>query len=162
MDSQFPALLIQILEYYDVGIGLDIFGIELERNCYRAAGVLRCEGGFRAHLHTIDFQRSAGGLIHKHTLNNVLLTRHQMGVLHYILQDENLGGIDILLAADAGGRAQLRDTVIDNIDFNNLLVPLHLHMMGIGVGQIALGRLQLPDDPVAQRHILKGEHAIFI
>ena len=162
MDSQFPAILIQTLEYYDVGVGLDILGVELKRNRYRAAGVLRSEGDFRAHLLTVYFQRLTGSLIHKHTLDNVLLAGNQMGVFYYIFQGKYLSGVDFLLAANTGGSTQLRHFIVDNCNFNNLLVPLYLHMVDIGVGQIALGRLQFPDDPVVQRDILKGEHTILI
>ena len=85
-----------------------------------------------------------------------------MGVLHHILQGKHLGGVDFLLAADGSSRAQLWDTVVYHVNFNNLLVTLYLDMVDVGIGEIPLGRLQLPDDPVAQRDILKGEHAIFI
>ena len=84
MDSQFPAIQIQILEHHDICIGLDIFRVELKNNGYCTAGILRDECGFRAHLLTADFQRFPGSLVHKHALDGVLFARHQIGVLYYI------------------------------------------------------------------------------
>ena len=152
----------QILEHHNIRVGLDILCIKLKHNSYCATGTLRGECGFRAHLLTGNFKRIACRFVHKHTLDNVLLARHQMGVFHCIFQGEDFGGVDFLFTADGCSRAEFRDAVINNSDFNNLFVPLHLHMMHVGIGQIALGRLQLSHDPVAQRDILKAEHAIFV
>ena len=160
MDGQLFALMEQAFEHHDIGVGLDIFRVKLKSNNYGTSRRFGSKYSFSLHILAANFQRFAGSLVHESSLNGVRFARYQMGVFHYIFQRKHLGSIYLFFAADGGSSTQLRHLVIDYRDFNNLFIPLHLHMMDIRVGEIPLRRLQFPHDPVAQRNIVKGEHPI--
>lgn len=83
-----------------------------------------------------------------------------MAVGYGIGQREHLGCTDFLLAVNRGGGLDFGDAVVDDRDTDGLSVLTNADGIDFIIFEVSVRRLQLLNEPIAVRDVLKSEYAV--